>query len=214
MEEAVTSSNGLLKVEMETPDTILEFWFGTNADDVAIAAERSKLWWIKRDETDHLIRERFESVLRQTAQHELDAWADTPAGRLALIILVDQFPRNMYRNTPASFAYDELARTWCREGLRDNVHLALRPIQRVFFYLPLEHSESMEDQEQSVTLFRELADGADARGKDVFAGFLDYALRHREVIARFGRFPHRNRILGRASTDEEIAFLAQPGSSF
>jgi uncharacterized protein (DUF924 family) len=199
---------------METPDTILQFWFGTNTDDAAVAAEQSKLWWIKRDETDRLIRERFESVLRKAAQHELDEWAGTPAGRLALIILADQFPRNMYRNTPASFACDELARVWCREGLRDNVHLALRPIQRVFFYLPLEHSESLDDQEQAVALFRELADGADEQRREVFAGFLDYALRHRDVIARFGRFPHRNSILGRVSTDEEIAFLKLPGSSF
>ena len=150
---------------VENPDSILEFWFGTSSDDVAVASEQSKLWWIKRDETDDLIRRRFESCLRQAAQHQLDAWAETPAGRLALILLTDQFARNMYRNTPASFAYDELARTWCREGLRENVHLALRPIQRVFFYLPLEHSESLEDQEQAVTLFRELADGADAQSK-------------------------------------------------
>lgn len=199
---------------METPETILEFWFGTNADDAAVAAERSKLWWIKRDETDRVIRERFESTLLKAARRELDAWADTPRGRLALILLTDQFTRNMYRNTPASFAHDELARGWCREGLRDKVHLALWPIQRVFFYLPLEHSESLEDQVQAVALFRELTEGADAQGREVFAGFLDYALRHRDVIARFGRFPHRNQILGRASTEEEMAFLKQPGSSF
>lgn len=199
---------------METPDTILEFWFGTNPDDVAVAAEHASLWWMKRDETDRIIRERFESTLHKAARHELDAWAETPAGRLALILLADQFSRNMYRNTPASFAYDELARAWCKDGLRNNMHHALRPIQRVFFYLPLEHSESMEDQEQSVALFTELVEYAGPQGGEVFAGFLDYARRHRDVIARFGRFPHRNRILGRASTEEEIAFLKEPGSSF
>jgi uncharacterized protein (DUF924 family) len=199
---------------MESPDTILDFWFGTSKDDVLVASERSKLWWIKRDETDRAIRERFESTVRMAAQHKLDAWADTPRGRLALIILTDQFPRNIFRNTPEAFAYDDLARTWCREGLRNGVHRSLRPIERAFFYLPLEHSESMNDQEQAVALFRELADSADARGRGVFAGFLDYALRHRDVIARFGRFPHRNRIVGRESTGEEMAFLAEPGSSF
>jgi len=198
----------------ETPDSILEFWFGTEADDADVASERAKLWWTKRDDTDLLIRERFEAWVRKAAQHELDAWADTPRGRLALIILTDQFPRNIYRNTPAAFGCDALARLWCKEGLRKGEHLSLRPIERVFFYLPLEHAESIEDQEQAVALFRELADGVGAAGKDVFAGFLDYAVRHREVIARFGRFPHRNRILGRESTEEEAAFLLQPGSSF
>jgi len=199
---------------MENPDTIHEFWFGTSRDDATVAAERAKLWWIKRDETDFAIRQRFESTVQKAARHELDAWAATPRGRLALIILTDQFPRNMYRNTPQAFAHDELARAWCREGLRGNVHRALRPIERVFFYLPLEHSESMDDQEQAVALFRELADEADAQAKEVFAGFLDYALRHREVIAQFGRFPHRNHILGRISTEAEVIFLNKPGSSF
>ena len=201
-------------MHVETPDTVLEFWFGTDEDDVAVAAERARLWWIKRDETDRAIRERFEAVVRQAARGELDAWAESPRGRLALIILTDQFPRNIYRNTPAAFGCDELARTWCKEGLRRDVHRTLRPIERVFFYLPLEHSESMEDQEQAVALFQELADSAGEQAREMFRGFLDYALRHREVVARFGRFPHRNRILGRASTAEEIEFLKQPGSSF
>lgn len=200
--------------KMENPATILEFWFGTNKGDAAVASERAKLWWIKRDETDSAIRERFEAVVRKAVQRELDAWGESPQGRLALIILTDQFTRNMFRNTPGAFAWDELARTWCKEGLRNNMHNALRPIERVFFYLPLEHSESLDDQEQSVTLFRELVDSVGEPGRDVFAGFLDYARRHREVIARFGRFPHRNHILGRESTVEEIAFLKEPGSSF
>ena len=199
---------------MENPESILEFWFGTGKDDVAVASERAKLWWIKRDETDKAIRERFEAVVRKAAQRELDAWAESPRGRLALIILTDQFPRNVYRNTPEAFAFDALALAWCKEGLRINAHHALRPIERVFFYLPLEHSESMEDQEQAVALFRELVDSVGEAGREVFAGFLDYAMRHREVIARFGRFPHRNRILGRESSEAEIAFLKEPGSSF
>ncbi|RZI41984.1 DUF924 domain-containing protein [Herbaspirillum sp. HC18] len=199
---------------METPDAIHAFWFGSQADDNLVAAERAKLWWVKRDETDNTIRQRFETCLHQAAKGELNAWAATPKGRLALIILTDQFPRNMYRNTQASFAYDELALAWCKEGLRNNAHRALRPIERVFFYLPLEHSESLEDQEQSVSLFSELVVANGPQGEERFGGFLDYARRHRKVIARFGRFPHRNRILGRASTEEELVFLAQPGSSF
>ncbi|WP_420473265.1 DUF924 family protein [Noviherbaspirillum sp. ST9] len=199
---------------MENPASVLEFWFGTSKDDAAVASERAKLWWIKRDETDGVIRERFEHMVRKAAERELDAWSESAQGRLALLILTDQFPRNMYRNTPEAFAFDAMAREWCKEGLRNNAHHALRPIERVFFYLPLEHSESMDDQEQAVALFRELMDSVGEAGREVFAGFLDYAVRHREVIARFGRFPHRNRILGRESSAEEIAFLKEPGSSF
>lgn len=199
---------------METPASILDFWFGDGKDDAAVATERAKLWWIKRDDTDSAVRERFSAVVDKAARREFDAWAASPQGRLALIILTDQFPRNMYRNTPEAFAFDALARTWCKEGLRNKVHEALRPIERVFFYLPLEHSESLDDQDRSVALFRELVDSVGEPGRDVFAGFLDYARRHREVIARFGRFPHRNHILGRESTVEEIAFLNEPGSSF
>jgi len=198
---------------METPDTILEFWFGTSPDD-AVATEQSRLWWTKHPDTDREIRQRFESCVRKATDGELDGWAATPRGRLALIILTDQFPRNMYRNTPTSFAYDALARRWCEEGLQAGVDKLLRPIERVFFYLPLEHSESMADQDRAVALYEALVQDVGPERVSGFTGFLDYAIRHREVIARFGRFPHRNRILGRASTPEEVEFLAQPGSSF
>lgn len=199
---------------MENPDTIREFWFGTNTDDVIVAREQSRLWWMKHPETDALIRQRFEPWLAKTVDHELDAWAGTPTGRLALILLTDQFPRNMYRDTPRAFAYDPLALAWCKEGLPHNADAQLRPIERVFFYLPLEHSESLADQDEAVARFEKLVGGLDPERRPAFEGFLDYARRHREVIVRFGRFPHRNRILGRESTPEEIAFLLQPGSSF
>lgn len=199
---------------METPDTIRAFWFGSGADDATVAASQSKLWWAQHPDTDELIRQRFEDCLRKAARGELDAWRETPPGRLALILLADQFTRNMYRDTAQAFAYDPLAQAWCKEGLQLGADRALRPIERVFFYLPLEHSESLDDQERALVLFRELAAGVDARQRESFDGFLDFAQRHRDVVARFGRFPHRNRILGRDSTPEELAYLAQPGSSF
>ncbi len=199
---------------MESPDTIREFWFGAEADDALVAQQRSALWWKKDARTDAHIRRRFEACVLAAARHELDAWSSSAAGCLALIILTDQFPRNMYRDTPQAFAFDALAQAWCKQGLRDGVHQALRPIERVFFYLPLEHAESLPDQERVVELFRQLATEADAGHEAVFEGFLDFAQRHRDVIARFGRFPHRNRIIGRPSTAEELAFLKQPGSSF
>lgn len=199
---------------METPDTIRQFWFGLHADDAAVAQEQSKLWWIKNPATDEAIRQRFEAYVKQATTHALDDWSATPAGRLALILLTDQFPRNIYRNTPDAFASDVFALSQCKEGLREGVDRVLRPIERVFFYLPLEHAESLEDQEAAIARFSELVRNAAPEQKAVFDGFLDYAVRHREIIARFGRFPHRNRILGRVSTPEEIAFLKQPGSSF
>jgi uncharacterized protein (DUF924 family) len=120
----------------------------------------------------------------------------------------------MYRGTANAFAFDHLARSWCKEGIGKDVHKALRPIERVFFYLPLEHSESLEDQEQSIALCEELVAGVDAEHKPTFEGFLRFAVRHRDIVRRFGRFPHRNAILGRESTPEELAFLEEKGSSF
>jgi uncharacterized protein (DUF924 family) len=199
---------------IETPESILQFWFGSNSDDAATVERQSRLWWKKDERTDAIIRERFERCVLMAARGELDAWSAAPRGRLALIILTDQFPRNIYRGTAQAFAFDVLARTWCKEGIRIGAHEALRPIERVFFFLPLEHSESMDDQEQAIALFRELAENADARHKAAFDGFLDFALRHRDIIARFGRFPHRNRILRRESSPQEQEFLLQPGSGF
>jgi len=199
---------------METPDSIHAFWFGSAADDAVIAARQSRLWWRKDPAIDADIRRRFAPWLARAAAHELDAWLGSPRGRLALILLTDQFPRNIHRNTARAFDFDGLARHWCGAGLAAGADAALRPIERVFFYLPLEHSESLADQERAVALFRALAAAAPAGAHDAFDGFLDFARRHRDVIARFGRFPHRNKLLGRASTDRERAFLAQPGSSF
>ncbi|MES2107048.1 MAG: DUF924 family protein [Pseudomonadota bacterium] len=200
---------------METIDSILEFWFGADPDDAATAKKQGKLWWQKQPATDALILQRFAGHLQQAANNALEAWTATPQGMLALILLTDQFPRNMYRDTPQAFAFDHLARTWCKQGIAAGMDLALRPIQRVFFYLPLEHSESLPDQQQSVLLVSKLAEADHGlQGGQTFAGYLDYAQRHHDIIERFGRFPHRNRILDRASTMEETGFLKEKGSSF
>ncbi|HVL75514.1 MAG TPA: DUF924 family protein [Noviherbaspirillum sp.] len=199
---------------METIETILHFWFGTESDDARVASAQARLWWMKHPDVDREIRERFEGTLEAAMRGELDGWRASPRGRLALIVLADQFPRNMYRDTPRAFAYDAQARGWCLEALDAGADQALRPIERVFLYLPLEHSERLEDQERAVALFKRLHEEAGEAARPAFAEFLDYAYRHRDVIARFGRFPHRNRILQRASTDEEEAFLRTPGSSF
>lgn len=137
-----------------------------------------------------------------------------PAGRLAWIIVADQFSRNIYRCDPRSFALDEQALAHALEGMAAGHDLALRPLQRVFFYLPLEHSESIELQQQSVMLYEGLLNEVGEKLAQPFTGFLDYARRHLDVIQRFGRFPHRNAILGRESTAAEIEYLQQPGSGF
>ena len=195
-------------------DELLAFWFGDVPDDSATAAAKAELWWGHSPATDEALQERFGAAASAAAAGVLDHWTGSPRGRLALILLLDQLPRAIRRDTPEAFAQDDAARKTAAQGLESGADRLLRPIERLFFYLPFEHSEDLEDQDRSVELFRELALSVPEEQRPTFAGFVDYAKRHREVIARFGHFPHRNRILGRESTAEEIAFLEQPGSSF
>jgi uncharacterized protein (DUF924 family) len=199
---------------LEQAESILEFWFGTEADDLFAAKQQDELWWKKNPDIDLQIRERYASLLDSAATGKLDDWLEHPRGRLAMIILADQFSRNMYRDTPSSFAFDSFAQTWCKSGLDIGVDQMLRPIERVFYGLPLEHSESLADQQRSVELCKALAESVPDAHRELFDGYLQYAERHRDIVQRFGRFPHRNAILGRESTAEEIEFLTQPGSSF
>lgn len=193
---------------------LLQFWFGTSAADADVIRERGSAWFGGGASVDASIRTRFGELREAAIGGVLDDWLAFAHGRLALLILVDQFSRNLFRADAHAFAHDGLARVWCEQGLDASIDRALRPIERVFFYLPLEHSEVLADQQRSVALFRALLDEVDANVRPAFANFLDYAQGHRDIIARFGRFPHRNAALGRASTTQEIAFLAQAGSSF
>jgi uncharacterized protein (DUF924 family) len=199
---------------MADSETVLAFWFGDAEDDAEVAAEKAKLWWSADAVVDEAIRTRFGTLVEGAANGDLADWAETPRGLLALVILTDQFPRNIYRKTPRAFAFDAAARAYCRHGVARGFDRHLRPIERVFLYLPLEHSESLADQDESVRLFSELAHRAPPAHQKVFADYLRFAERHREIIARFGRFCHRNAILGRPSRPEEVEFLKQPGSSF
>jgi len=193
---------------------ILEYWFGTQESDLDIIKEKSALWWGKDKAVDEDIKSHFGRDLEQAVNGAYNEWADIPPGRLALIILTDQFSRNIFRDTAQAFARDALALNWCVEGIERGVDAQLRPVHRVFFYLPLEHSESLEHQDQSVECYTALVKSAAPEAKRLFSGFLDFAIKHRKIIERFGRFPHRNSILGRKSTHEEAEFLKQPGSSF
>jgi uncharacterized protein (DUF924 family) len=198
----------------QVKDDLLDFWFGDNPDDAAVAEAKAELWWGHRQETDELLQLKFGAAASAAAADVLDHWTGSPRGRLALILLLDQLPRAIHRATPAAFAQDAKARAVAEQGLGSGADRLLRPIERLFFYLPFEHSEDLADQNRSVGLYRELVKSVPTAQRETFAGFVDYAVRHRDVIARFGRFPHRNQILGRESTAEERAFLEQPGSSF
>ncbi|MFQ2086905.1 DUF924 family protein [Aeromonas veronii] len=200
---------------MQPWQPLLALWFGDEADDVLRATRQAPLWWGKSSETDALLASRFGELAEAAAKGSLAHWADLPSGRLALILLLDQLPRNIHRGTPAAFAQDPLARDLCLKGLSIGADKSLSPLERVFFYLPLEHAESHEQQARSVALFEALAaEQAGTPAQATFAGFADFARRHQVIIERFGRFPHRNDILGRTSTPEEAAFLQQPGSGF
>lgn len=200
---------------MQPWQPLLALWFGDEADDALRATRQASLWWGKSSETDALLASRFGELAEAAAKGSLAHWADAPSGRLALLLLLDQLPRNIHRGTPAAFAQDPLARDLCLKGLSIGADKSLSPLERVFFYLPLEHAESREQQARSVALFEALAaEQANTPAQATFAGFADFARRHQVIIERFGRFPHRNDILGRTSTQEEAAFLQQPGSSF
>jgi len=194
-------------------DAVLQFWFGGVIDKETIG-ERVRIWFQGGEEFDQSIRAQFGKEVEHAAAGEFDHWKETPSGRMALITLLDQFSRNIYRNTPRAFANDPKAQELCLEGLRAGVDRTLGPFQRSFFYLPLEHSEDVNLQDLSVQCFQALLDEAGADWEETFRSFWDYAVRHRNVVRRFGRFPHRNEILGRASTAEEIEFLRGPGAPF
>lgn len=183
------------------PQDVLAFWFGPPGEALAFRQQ-----WFKRDnEFDAAIRSRFLAAVEAALLGELDHWADGPDGALALVIVLDQFPRNLFRGSARAFAGDEAARRHATQALTQGWVQSLAPLQRLFVYLPFEHSESLADQDRSVALTRPWQDQPD------FAGFYDYAVRHRDAIRRFGRFPHRNAVLGRESTTREAAWIAEHG---
>ena len=176
-------------------EAILNFWF-KEID--------PKQWWTKDDAFDQLICDRFSAVHAQANRCEFFAWRTTPLGRLAEIIVLDQFSRNMFRGLPASFGSNGLALALAQEAVAAGADRELNQMQRVFLYMPYMHSESLAIHDIAVELFR-------STGREEN---LDFELRHRAIVERFGRFPHRNAILGRTSTSEEIEFLKLPGSGF
>ena len=197
-----------------TPDAVLDFWVGAPGSAAEVGARQRPLWFAKSAANDQLVVERFAETLVAASAGRLDHWANTPRGRLALIVVLDQFPHHVHRGHGQSFAFDARSLALALEMIERGEDVRVTPIERVFVYLPLEHAESLEMQDRSVALYEKLANEAAAAERQLFEGFLDYARKHRDVVVRFGRFPHRNELLGRPSTPEEIEFLKQPGSRF
>lgn len=189
-------------------DAIHAFWLGELDEDGMCNADRHSLWFASSARTDASCRDQFGHLVEQAIAGELDAWAEDDAGLVALVILLDQFTRNIYRNTAQAFAGDSRALALAQQAIANGHYQRLPAIHQVFLYLPLEHTEDAEIQEECVTLLEELAS---ITGNEQIAGFTRYAVAHRDVIARFGRFPHRNTILGRESTGEELTYLEQHG---
>lgn len=202
--------------DKEKQARILGFWFGKPEDGGAPPPELSRMWWAKDKKTDEYIRDNFEHGLVNAKEGKLLQWEKTPTGTLALIILLDQFSRNIYRDTPGAFTQDGQALEIAARGVEKGFDRELPPVMRVFFYMPFMHSEDLGMQERSVALFGALE--RDFTSPPELAKMLssnrDYAERHYAIIERFGRYPHRNGILGRESSPEEIEFLKEPGSSF
>ena len=191
---------------MLTPQDVLDFWFG--APGSSGHGQPRDVWFRKSDAFDQAVRERFLGLYELAAGGGLAAWGETPRALLALIIVCDQFPRNMFRNDPRAFATDAQALAAAERMVELGWDMQLAPIERQFAYLPFEHAEDLARQRRGLELFARVTEDPALADAPV------WARKHLDIIARFGRFPHRNAILGRASTPEEIEFLRQPGSSF
>jgi uncharacterized protein (DUF924 family) len=189
---------GRLPLKPEGMQARLALWFGTGAEE---------------QRADELVRSGFSTLVERAAAGELTAWADSPRRRLSLILLLDQFPRHIYRGTGRAFATDREALALTLSGMQSAADAALTPVERIFFYMPLQHAELRDAQEESVAAYRRLLNEAPQELKEMFASSLESAQQHRSIVARFGRFPHRNRVLGRPNTAEEEAYLGQ-GQNF
>jgi len=208
---------------------VREFWFGKSltgalpgqgelASQAVLLKRRVDLWFETNPKVvgqqDEIVREQFQGLLERAVRGELDGWADSPRRRLSLIILLDQFPRQIYRGTAQAFAYDPAALALTLSGMQLAADGALNLVERLFFYMPLQHAESTEVQDEAVSAYKRLVAESPVELRSTFEKSLEYAEHHRDLIRQFGRFPHRNKILGRESTPEEDAYLKKTGETF
>jgi uncharacterized protein (DUF924 family) len=208
---------------------VREFWFGKSLTgplpgqgelaSQAVALKRRVELWFERTpavvaQQDEIIRTRFKDLVERAVHGELDSWADSPRRRLSLILVLDQFPRQIYRGTAQAFAYDPAALALTLSGMQLAADAALNLVERLFFYMPLQHAEATEVQDESVSAYKRLVTESPAELRAPFEESLESAHKHRELIRQFGRFPHRNKILGRENTPEEVAYLKKGGETF
>ncbi len=196
------------------------FWFGRTPLGLHTIRDREKLWFgvstgkQRQTAIDEMIRERFGELMRCAASGALETWAASPRRRLALILLLDQFPRNAFRGSARAFAADEQALALALSGIQAAADAALSPIERVFMCMPLQHAERLDVQEESVAAYRRLLEEAPVELRPFIAGVQAFAERHLSIIRRFGRFPHRNEALGRVSTPDELRYLSGTAERF
>jgi uncharacterized protein (DUF924 family) len=194
---------------MDRANEILKYWFGHVEETILPTPNRTHIWFSESANVDQEIREKFLGDLEKAILGEYDSWVNSPRLTLALIILLDQFSRRVYRNTPLAFSQDAKALDLCIRGIEKEFDHTISLMERVFFYFPLIHAENLETQTTSVRAYKILADLSFPEVKAVFESFLDFSLKHFDIIKRFGRFPQRNEILGRPSTAEEIKYLQE-----
>ena len=193
---------------------VLDFWFSGRELDSPNIDARMDRWFGSDPDMDQEIRDQFSDLVAKGSTGELDHWASTPEGRLALIILLDQFRRNIYRGSADAFNEDKRALRLCVEGIVDKVYKKLSPEQQIFFFMPLQHSESRKVQEKSVNIYRALANRVSETLRETFLTTAQFAELHRDIVDQFGRFPHRNEVLGRENTAEEEQYLSGEAPSF
>jgi uncharacterized protein (DUF924 family) len=186
---------------------LLDYWFGPLDDQGLPDAFHRNRWFRSDRKFDQEIRRRFLSLVLFASEEGLEHWRTAAGGALAEILLLDQFTRNIFRGSGLAFEHDRLARQLCRQAMDQGQDVQLPAVQRAFVYMPLQHSEKLKDQDLSVECYRQLAASHDGLLGEFLASFLQSARDHRDIIARFGRFPHRNRALGRRSTDQELEYL-------
>jgi uncharacterized protein (DUF924 family) len=203
-----------ITTQLPRADAVLQFWFGELDATGRADQAHSARWWAKDAAFDASIRERFLTLHEALMRGECANWRDSARGRLAYLIVLDQFSRNMFRDTAAMFASDELALAAAMNGVDLDFDRQLRLDERAFFYMPLMHSEQLATQERCVNLYKGLATESPEALRANMMERVKFAEQHRDIVRSFGRFPHRNAILGRESTPEELEFLKQPGSSF
>jgi uncharacterized protein (DUF924 family) len=206
--------SGISDDEQLRIEKILSFWFRERALSAPQIDARMDVWFGENADFDAEILSDFADDVECASDGKLDHWAQTPSGRLALILLLDQFRRNIYRGTPEAFSKDKAALKLCVEGAIGNRDSGLAPIYRVFFYMPLQHAESRKVQEKSVALFDKIAKAVSPTYKETFDTISQFAELHADIVMQFGRFPHRNQMLGRENTAEEEEYLSGDSPSF